>query len=77
MLQFVDGKNRSNGSSKFGFRKDCTLRIKYEEKYNFDILCSTSYSDDKIDEDSSKPEITIDHNRTKGGDDVVENLCAS
>nr|XP_023025985.1 uncharacterized protein LOC111513991 [Leptinotarsa decemlineata] len=75
--EFVQGKNRPIGSSMFGFRKDCTLVSYVPKKKKNVLLISTCHSDDKIDGNSSKPDIIIDYNRTKGGVDVVDKLCAS
>lgn len=75
-LDFVVRGSRPIGSSMFGFGEYCTL-LSYLPKKNKNILLiSSMHRDDVIDESCGKPEIIVDYNKSKGGVDVVDKLCA-
>lgn len=65
------------GASMFGFTKDLTLVSYIPKKKKNVLLLSSLHHDDNIDRDSGKPEIIIDYNKTKGGVDTVDRLCAN
>lgn len=72
--EFQPSRSREVGSSLFGFQKDVTL-VSYVTKRNkCVILLSTAHDDDKIDQDTNKPQIILDYNKYKGGVDVVDQL---
>lgn len=61
----------------FAFQKNATL-VSYISKKNKNVLLvSGIHFDDKIDENTNKPEIIIDYNQIKGGVDCVDKLCAA
>lgn len=75
--QFLPNKNREVGSSIFGFQDNCTL-VSYATKKNRSvILISTMHDRVEIDEETGKPEMIMDYNRTKGGVDSVDQKCAN
>lgn len=74
---FIEGKGRESPSSVFAFRKDCTVVSHIPKPKKNVIVISSMHDDDQIDEKTNKPEIILDYNRTKGGVDVVDKLCAS
>lgn len=78
-LEFLD-PNRQVHSSLFGFQKNCTIVSYVPKKKKNVILLSSLHHDNTIDEDSGdlrKPEIITAYNSTKGGVDVVDQLCAN
>nr|XP_023027101.1 piggyBac transposable element-derived protein 4-like [Leptinotarsa decemlineata] len=79
-LQFTIPFLRPPHSSMFGFRPNCTL-VSYLPKKNKNILLVSSYhKEDEIDESTNnlnKPVMIRDYNKTKGGVDTVDKLCAS
>nr|XP_023026647.1 piggyBac transposable element-derived protein 4-like [Leptinotarsa decemlineata] len=75
--EFARPSSRPPLSSMFAFQKNATL-VSYIPKKNKNILLvSGIHFDDKIDENTNKPEIIIDYNQTKGGVDCVDKLCAA
>lgn len=75
-LKFTKPVHRPVSTSMFGFRKMCTLVSHIPKKKKNVLLLSSFHHDDEIDKetgDANKP----DYNRTKGGVDVVDKLCAS
>lgn len=74
--EFVEGKNRSVGSSMFGFHKNGTLVSFIPKKGKNVLMISTMHDDDTIDVNTGKPEMIMMYNDTKGGVDVVDKLCA-
>lgn len=72
--------NRHEKSTIFAFKENCTLASYCPKKRKVVLLASSMHSDDSIDSesgDSFKPEILTEYNKTKGGVDVVDNLCAT
>lgn len=78
-LAFKDVSLRTVNSSLFGFRKEGTL-VSYVPKKNKNVLLiSSMHYADSIDQDTgeqAKPEIITYYNKTKGGVDTVDKLCA-
>lgn len=77
---FVQTRNRENYTSIFGFRDEITIVSYVPKKGKNVVLFSTMHHDAAIDVDSgekAKPEIITLYNRTKGGVDTVDQLCAS
>lgn len=70
-------KSRPVNSSVFGFRENATLVSFMPKKNKNVLLVSSLHHDDNLDKDTSKPEIIMDYNNTKGGVDTVDKLCAS
>lgn len=74
-LEFVQNSGRPIGSSMFGISKDTTLASFIKKKKNV-LLISTMHFGDDINIRTSKPEIIKTYSDTKGGVDMVDNLCA-
>ncbi|XP_013006050.2 piggyBac transposable element-derived protein 4 isoform X2 [Cavia porcellus] len=77
MLQL---RNRELYSTIFGFQRDITLASYMAKKNKVVLLMSTLHHDGSIDKDTStqmKPEIETFYNKTKGGVDVVDELCSN
>ena len=75
--EFQADKNRTVGSSLFGFDKNVTI-VSYVPKRNKSVtLLSTMHHDNSVDADSGKPEIILFYNATKGAVDTVDQLCHS
>lgn len=75
--QFLNTLSRDIGSTIFGFQEECTLLSFVPKKKKNDLLLSTMHDEGKIDEDSGKPVIILDYNRTKGGVDTVDQKCSN
>lgn len=79
-LEFSNPAERPIKSSMFGFGKNCTLVSYIPKKKKNVLLVSSMHHDDSIDTKNStdcKPEIIMDYNSTKGGVDIVDQLCAN
>lgn len=76
--QFLNPKRKIH-SSLFGFQKSCTLLSYVPRKRKHVILLSTFHHDAAVDTTTEKslPEIIKFYNLTKGGVDVVDQMCAS
>uniref|UniRef100_A0A286Y2W0 PiggyBac transposable element-derived protein domain-containing protein n=1 Tax=Cavia porcellus TaxID=10141 RepID=A0A286Y2W0_CAVPO len=77
MLQF---QNRELYSTIFGFQKDITLASYMAKKNKLILLMSTLHYGGNIDRETStkqKPEMITFYNKTKGGVDVVDELCSN
>nr|CAH7732627.1 unnamed protein product [Callosobruchus chinensis] len=76
--EFLPRKDRQEKSSIFGFQEDATL-VSYCSKKNKAVLVlSTMHFDDAIDStthEERKPEMVTFYNMTKGGVDVLDQLC--
>lgn len=74
-------KGREVNSSMFGFGKNNTTLVSYvPKKGKVVLLLSNMHNSKKIDEstgEARKPEIITFYNSTKGGVDVVDELCAT
>lgn len=67
--------NKVPGRSLFGFDNNKTL-VSYSPKANkVVILLSSMHFDNAVDQETGKPEIILDYNRTKGGTDTFDQLC--
>ncbi|XP_035231305.1 uncharacterized protein LOC118203159 [Stegodyphus dumicola] len=78
--QFKLTKTQEPNTSLFRFRKNMTLLSYVPKRYRNVILISSLHDDVAIDKDTKeqkKPEIITFYNRTKGGVDTVDKLCAS
>lgn len=73
---FLPHKEREVGSSKFGFTKNVTIVSYVPKKNKSVILISSMHHDDKVDESTNKPDITLHYNSTKGGVDTVDQMCS-
>lgn len=72
---FTEIRGRAEKSSLFGHRGNCSL-VSYVPKKGKNVLLVSSMHDDaQINEDTGKPEIIMDYNRTKGGVDTVDKMC--
>lgn len=68
---------RPEKSIMFAFQEEQTL-VSYIPRKNKNVfVLSSMHHDDSIDYETGKPEIIIDYNKTKGGVDTVDKLCAS
>lgn len=70
-------RSRSPLSSIFAFQKNVTLVSYIPKKGKNVLLVSGIHYEDEIDDNTNKPEIIMDYNRTKGGVDCVDKLCAA
>ncbi|XP_017471351.1 PREDICTED: uncharacterized protein LOC108362744 [Rhagoletis zephyria] len=68
-------KNRTIGSTTFGFKNNVTMCSYVPKKNKAVILLSTMHNDAEI-ADSGKPEIIEYYNRTKGGVDRMDQMFA-
>ena len=73
--EFQANKTRPIGSSLFGFDKDTTLVSFVPKKSKTVLLVSTMHRDDKIDDQTGKPDIILYYNQTKGAVDTVDQMC--
>ncbi|XP_025831094.1 piggyBac transposable element-derived protein 4-like [Agrilus planipennis] len=68
---------RPEKTTMFAFEEKSTL-VSYIPKPRKNVfLLSTMHLDDSIDGETGKPSIIIDYNKTKGGVDTVDKLCAA
>lgn len=77
---FLPNKNKAEKSTVFGFTKSTTLLSYTPKKSKSVLLLSTMHHDGTIDVESGndkKPEILTFYNRTKGGVDTTDKLCAT
>lgn len=77
--EFLPSKNRQLYSALFGFSKDITLLSYVPKKSRAVILSSSMHHDKNINLESEKllPEMIDFYNQTKGGGDVVDQLCSN
>ena len=74
--EFIAKKSEA-GSSLFGLAQYTTL-VSYAPKKNKSVLLlSTMHHDNHVDKDTSKPDIILSYNSTKGAVDTVDQLCHS
>nr|CAI5865669.1 unnamed protein product [Callosobruchus analis] len=67
--------NKLPGRSLFGFDSNKTL-VSYCPRANkVVLLLSSMHFDDYVDQETGKPQIVLDYNRTKGGTDTFDQLC--
>lgn len=74
---FLPEKSREVTSSLFGFQKDMTLCSYVQKPKKAVLLLSTMHHDDNVEGDKRKPEIIHFYNKTKGGVDTNDQMCAS
>ncbi|XP_072377788.1 uncharacterized protein [Diabrotica undecimpunctata] len=75
--QFLPNKLRAIGSSIFGFQNNMSLVSNNPKRNKAVVLLSTMIDTDEIDEDTGKPVMIIQYNKTKSGVDTVDQKCAS
>ncbi|CAK1588307.1 unnamed protein product [Parnassius mnemosyne] len=75
---FQPKRTRAEHSSLFGFQEDVTLCSYVPKKSKAVLLISSMHHDNKIVEsEKKKPEIILYYNRTKGGVDTNDQMCAN
>ncbi|UYV61474.1 hypothetical protein LAZ67_1004985 [Cordylochernes scorpioides] len=77
---FLPNRNRPKYNSIFGFTQNTTLVSYVPKKSKAVLLLSTMHSTPTIDEESGfklKPEIVTFYNLTKGGVDMVNQMCGT
>lgn len=72
--EFQANRRREVGSNLFGFRPKITLLSHVPKKNKSVILLSTLHHSSTIDDDG-KAEINTFYNRTKGGVDILDQMC--
>ena len=74
-IEFQSNKNREVGSSLFGFQNDLTI-VSFVPKLNkVVLLLSSKHHDNQVDNQTGKPTVILDYNKTKGAVDTVDQLC--
>ncbi|CAG4963492.1 unnamed protein product [Parnassius apollo] len=73
--QFTEIRVRAEKSSLFGHRGNCSLVSYVPQKGKNVLLVSNIHDDAQINEDTGKPEMIMDYNRTKDGVDTVDKIC--
>ena len=74
-IEFQSSKNREVGSSLFGFQDGLTI-VSFVPKYNKAVLLlSSKHHDSQVDNQTGKPIIILDYNKTKGAVDTIDQLC--
>ncbi|XP_055918547.1 piggyBac transposable element-derived protein 4-like [Eupeodes corollae] len=73
---FLPHKSRQVGSSLFGFTKDTTMVSFVPKKNKSVVLVSSMHHNNTVDDNTSKPEIILHYNSTKGGVDSVDQMCS-
>ncbi|CAK1580135.1 unnamed protein product [Parnassius mnemosyne] len=73
---FLPNKNRSIESSLYGFTKDYSLLSYVPKPIKAVLLIFSSHHIQEIDNDTGKPVMIADYNRTKGGVDEVDKKCS-
>lgn len=74
--EFQPHKTRAINSSIYGFTKDLTLLSYVPKKDKAVVLVSSCHPSASTDEETNKPMMIVDYNRTKGGVDEVDKKCA-
>lgn len=74
--EFLVTTSRALESSLFGFQDDFSLVSYIPKKNKCVILLSTMHEDEEIVQETGKPSIIIDYNKTKGGVDTVDQKCS-
>lgn len=78
--EFLTTRGKDIFSSTFGFQRDLTIVSHIPKKNKVVLLMSSLHHDRSIDESTGekrKPEINTFYNVTKGGVDVVDELCST
>lgn len=76
-VQFLPNKNRPVNSSLYGYTEDMTLLSHVPKMSKAVLLLSSMHHGADTDEVTGKPEIIADYNRSKGGVDSVDQMCAN
>ena len=71
--EFQANKTRPIGSTLFGF--DATLVLFVPKKSKSVVLVSTMHHNEKIDNQTGKPDIILYYNQTKGAVDTEDQMC--
>lgn len=74
---FLPDKTRETTSSIFGFQKHMTLCSYVPKPRKAVMLLSTMHHDENVEGEKRKPEIIHFYNKTKGGVDTNDQMCAS
>lgn len=74
--EFFLQKKHELGRSTFDFTSDMTICSFVPKKNKSVILLSSMHHDNRVDEDSGKPDIILFYNSTKGGADALDQKCA-
>lgn len=73
----LPNKKTDPGTSTFVFTSATTL-VSYVPKQNrYVLLLSSMHHDDKVDEESNKPDMILYYNSTKAGVDALDQKCAN
>ena len=75
--EFLPNKQKSISSSMFNFQKHATLVSFTPKKNKSVVLLSTMHHDAAVDAETKKSEIIHFYNSTKGGVDIVDQLCGN
>ena len=75
--KFLPQRERAELSSLFGFEGDKTLVSFVPKKDKAVILLSTMHRDAAVDRETSKPDIILFYNQTKGGVDTCDQMIKS
>jgi hypothetical protein len=73
--KFRPNKSQELGTSNFVFHRDMTLISYMLKKNKTVILLSTMHYSSTTDENTKKPEIIANYSITKGGTDMIVQLC--
>lgn len=75
--EFLPNSKRTVKSSLFGYQDECTL-VSYTPKKNKAVILLSTMHDGHgdINEETGKPEIIHDYNKTKSGVDTVDQKCS-
>lgn len=72
--QFLAHRNREEGSNLFGFRQIMTLLSHVPKRNKAVLILSTLHHTGRVEE-NGKAKINLFYNKTKGGVDVLDELC--
>jgi len=75
--EFLPSKDREIGTAIFGFTSDMTIVSHVPKKRKSVILLSSMHSDSMVDQETSKPDMILFYNETKGGVDALDQKCAN
>ena len=73
--EFQANKTRPIGSTLFDFDKDTTLVSFVLKKSKSVLLVFTMHHNDKIDDQTGKPDIILYYNQIKEAEDIVDQMC--
>lgn len=75
--EFQPSRERCVGTSLYGFTKDATIVSYVPKPKKAVILISSMHHKKETDEETGKPAMIIDYNKTKGGVDEVDKKCSN